>query len=143
MYKRNSTGPRTEPWGTPLVTLTQSETVSPRTTLCLLLERNDSTQDKKSVLSPYPLSLCNNLRCGTMSKALRKSRYMTLTASPSANDFVTTSSVSSKLEVHDFALTKPCCAPDTKFSSSRYLVSRSHTRRSITLQTTDVKETGR
>ena len=71
----NSKGPKTDPWETPFSTLAQSELHPFRTVLCFLPVNQESVHFNKSPLIPSDSILASNLLCGTLSKALLKSRY--------------------------------------------------------------------
>ena len=71
MNSKKSIGPRTEPCGTPDVT----SVVSDRTeTRCLRFDRKDVIQLCVLPVIPYEVSLDRRRLCGTLSKALAKSR---------------------------------------------------------------------
>ncbi len=82
MNKTNKRGPITKPWRTPLKISTQSETISPWTTLCLLSFRKASIHLSISPSKPYALNLVSRRLCWTMSNALEKSNKITSTGMP-------------------------------------------------------------
>ena len=75
MYSKKSICPRTEPRGTPDVTYVMSDRAPLTETRCL---RNDSKyvviQSCVLPVIPYEVSLDRRRLCGTLSKALAKSR---------------------------------------------------------------------
>ena len=74
MYRRNRSGPSTVPCGTPEVTSELEENCPSMITLCVCPRRNDSIYVRMLPLMPYCLSFHSSLLCGTLSKALLKSR---------------------------------------------------------------------
>ena len=74
MYSKKSIGPRTEPCGTPDVTYVVSDRAPLTETRCLLFDRTDVIQLCVLAVIPYEVSLDRRRLCGTLSKALAKSR---------------------------------------------------------------------
>ena len=74
MYSKQSIGPRTEPCGTPDVTSVMSNRAPLTETRCLRFDRKDVIQFCVLPVIPYELSLDRSGLCGTLSKALAKSR---------------------------------------------------------------------
>jgi len=109
IYIKNSTGPRTDPWGTPLQTSRHDDCSPFIQTLWL---RSDSQLlIHLSTLSwiPWPSTFANNLLCGTLSKALAKSRYITSIFSPLSILKKTLSKKTSRLLRHELPRLNPCC----------------------------------
>ena len=104
----NSKGPKTDPWGTPLSTLGQSEQHSFRTVLCFLSVNKESVHFNKLSLFPNDSILASNLLCGTLSNALLKSRYRMSTEIPLSKNLVIFSRNSKRLIAHDFINMNPC-----------------------------------
>ena len=69
---RKSRGPSTVPCVTQDITGASLEVNLTTTTLCFLLERNDSTQPMTSLLRLYCLCFCSRRWWGTLSKAFAK-----------------------------------------------------------------------
>ena len=67
-------GPRTDPCGTPDVTSVMSDRAPLTETRCLRFDRKDVIQLCVLLVIPYELSLDRRRVCGTLSKALAKSR---------------------------------------------------------------------
>ena len=67
-------GPRTEPCGTPDVTSVMSDRAPLTETRCLRFDRKDVIQLCVLPVIPYEVSLDRRRLCGTLSKALAKSR---------------------------------------------------------------------
>ena len=101
---RKRIGHRTLSWGIPLVLLIQLDFYPFTATLCCLSVRNSLTQ-----FSTFPL-ISLVIFCGTLSKALQKSRYITSTSLSSS-----IASVMSSLNP------KRLCY--TRFSSSKIMLS--------------------
>ena len=74
MYSKKSIGPRTEPCGTPDVTSVVSDRAPLTETRCLRFDRKDVIQLCVLPVIPYEVSLDRRRLCGTLSKALAKSR---------------------------------------------------------------------
>ena len=74
MYNKKRSGPRTEPWGTPEVTLTSSDDSPSSTTVWVRPIRNDWIQFKVFPFTPKQESLNKSFRWFTLSKALLKSK---------------------------------------------------------------------
>ena len=74
MYGKKSIGPRTEPCGTPDVTSVVSDRASLTATRCFRFDRKDVIQLCVLPVIPYEVSLDKMRLCGTLSKALAKSR---------------------------------------------------------------------
>ena len=69
-----SVGPRTEPWGTPLVTFVEVEDLSFIETCWVLPVKKSLTQSETFPPTPYPCNFVKSLSWGTESKAFLKSR---------------------------------------------------------------------
>ena len=78
MYRKISIGPRTEPCGTPDVTSVMSDRAPLIETRCLRFDRKDEIQLCVLPVIPNEVSLHRRRLCGTLSKALAKSRGMAL-----------------------------------------------------------------
>ena len=76
MYSKKSIGPRTEPCGTPDVTSVMSDRAPLTETRSLRFDRKDGIQWCVLPVIPYEVSLYRRRLCGTLSKALAKSRRM-------------------------------------------------------------------
>ena len=74
MYSKKSIGPRTEPCGTPDVTSVMSDRAPLTETRCLRFDRKDVIQLCVLPVIPYEVNLDRRRLCGTLSKALAKSR---------------------------------------------------------------------
>ena len=75
IYSKKSIGPRTEPCGTPDVTSVMSDRAPLTETRCLRFDRKDVIQLCVLLpVIPYEVSLDRRRLCGTLSKALAKSR---------------------------------------------------------------------
>ena len=80
IYIKNSSGPSTDPWGTPLVTLVHAEALPLMTTLCFLSVSQFSIHFNMLPLIPWAFSFDSSRLWGTLSKAFWKSRYIISTA---------------------------------------------------------------
>ena len=74
VYSKKSIGPRTEPCGTPDVTSVMSDRAPLTETRCLRFDRKDVIQLCVLPVIPYEVNLDRRRLCGTLSKALAKSR---------------------------------------------------------------------
>ena len=74
IYNKNSIGPRTEPCGIPDVTSVMSDRAPLTETRCLRFDRKDVIQLCVLPVIPYEVRLDRRRLCGTLSKALAKSR---------------------------------------------------------------------
>ena len=75
IYSKRSIGPRTEPCGTPDVTSVMSDRAPLTETRCLPFDIKDVLQLCVLLpVIPYEVSLDRRRLCGTLSKALAKSR---------------------------------------------------------------------
>ena len=74
MCSKKSIGPRTEPCGTPDVASVMSDRAPLTETRCLRFDRKDMIQLCVLPVIPYEVSLDRRCSCGTLSKALAKSR---------------------------------------------------------------------
>ena len=74
MYSKKSTGPRTEPCGTPNITSVMSDRAPLTETRSLRFGRKDVIQLCVLPVIPYEVSLDRRRLYGTLSKALAKSR---------------------------------------------------------------------
>ena len=73
IYTRNQIGSKTDPWGTSLLTGSHEDCCTLTTTLCFLQTRQFLIHCcMRQIFNAY--SLLSNLRCGTLSEALLKSR---------------------------------------------------------------------
>jgi len=66
---RNSIGTKTEPWGTPLITLIQCEHLPLMVTLICLSSKNYIIHCSMESWIPNIDNFCNNRPCGTVSNA--------------------------------------------------------------------------
>ena len=74
IYSKKSIGPRTEPCGTSDVTSVVSDRAPLTETRCLRFDRKDVLQLCVLPVIPYEVNLDRRRLCGTLSKALAKSR---------------------------------------------------------------------
>ena len=74
MYSKKSIGPRTEPYGTPNATYVMPDRAPLTETRCLRCNRKYVIQLCVLPVIPYEVSLDRRRLCGTLSKALAKSR---------------------------------------------------------------------
>ncbi len=74
MNKRNSSGPRTVPWGTPDSTSAHDDASPSTTTCCDLFWRKPAIQAPTLPFMPYCPSFIIRHLCGMASNALEKSR---------------------------------------------------------------------
>ena len=142
MYITKRSGPKTDPWGTPLKTSVHLELASPIITLCLLKLRKSSNHLAISSVTPYPFILWTNLRWGTKSKAFAKSNSISSTLLPSTKLEVMKSSVSSRLLRQLFDGTKPRWVLFINLLSIRCLSSSSLIILSSILEITEVRDIG-
>ena len=101
-------GPRTEPCGTPDETSFQVENSPLSTVLCDLSLSQSCTHASRWPPIPCASILARRRLCGTLSKALEKSRYITSTDFPSSCKLVIRSKNSRRLVVQDLFLRNPC-----------------------------------
>ena len=87
MNIKNNNGPRTESWGTPLITFAHLDNLPLIFNLCLLPPSQFFIHLVKCPSIPCASSFLSNLACGTLSNALSKSRWITSTGTPSSNSF--------------------------------------------------------
>ena len=73
IYMKNSSGPRTDPCGTPEVIGTALDVLPSSTTCCVLPVRKPLIQARAFPWIPYLSSLYRSLLCASLSKALLKS----------------------------------------------------------------------
>ena len=140
---RKRTGPRTLPWGIPLLTSTQSEQEDPTRTCCCLLNRKYSVHFRIRPVIPYASILASNRWCGTVSKALAKSKYIQSTFPPHSKVSDHSSSTSRSCVTHEcFCLNQCWCTEKIFFSSMCFIIS-SLMKDSILLHRITVKLTGR
>ena len=66
-----------DPWGTPEVTGSYSDAHPSKVTFCSLLVRQSINHARRLPLNPKVFSLAISGSCGTKSKALLRSKYMT------------------------------------------------------------------
>ena len=91
MYITNKHGPKTDPCGTPLRTGSQSDVALLTMTLCFLSVSQHFIHLDIFPPIPFAAIFSINLRCGTLSKALAKSRYSVSTGTPLSISDVTCS----------------------------------------------------
>ena len=72
--------PKTDPWGTPLLTLIQSEDLPLISTRCLRFDGQSSIHAAMSPVKPCALTLLVRCLCETLSKAFWTSKYIVSTA---------------------------------------------------------------
>ena len=82
MKMRNKTGPRTVPWGTPLIIIAARESCPPKTTCWLRSVRKDLIHRMSCGCTPYFSSFLRRRAWSTLSKALLKSKYMQSVSRP-------------------------------------------------------------
>jgi len=97
MYIRNSSGPSTDPCGTPLKTSTQSDRTPLIPTFCFLPFSHSVIQSRILPQMPWLRILRISLLYGTLSKALAKSKNTISTFSPISIQPVTLSRNSKRL----------------------------------------------
>ena len=78
----NSTGPKTDPCGTPLLTFSHPDATPLTTILCLLSDKQFSIHLTIPSSNPILVIFNTNFPCDTLSKAVWKSRYTASTALP-------------------------------------------------------------
>ena len=77
MYKRKSSGPKIDPWGTPLLIILLSDIVLLTTQHCVLFWRYDFNIPMALSQIPYRLSFRNRIEWSTESNALLRSTNRT------------------------------------------------------------------
>ena len=143
IYTTNNTGPRTEPWGNPLGTSVHSDYSSFTPSFCFLSVRKAFSQSKRTPPMPYDFNFRISLLCDTLSKAFIKSKYITSIDHPLSRIFVHSSITLSSWSVVNRPSMNPNCLLENSLLDFMWLMTRSRTMDSNTLQTTDVKLTGR
>ena len=94
MYSKKSIGPITESCGTPDVTSVMSDRAPLNETRCLRFDRKDLIQLCVLPVIPYEVSLDRRRLCGTLSKALAKSRRIASICVLLSNAVIQSSTVS-------------------------------------------------
>ena len=74
---KNSRGPKTVPWGTPEITFEGRDLEPSTTTICSLVFKKAAVQSNKGPCMPRNSNFPNRRSCGTVSKALEKSKMAT------------------------------------------------------------------
>ena len=69
MNIKNNTGPKTDPWGIPLVTSSQDHSSPFMMTLCFLPSRKAFIHARHFPVTPFPSSFASKRLFGTVSKA--------------------------------------------------------------------------
>ena len=87
MRIKNKMGPRTVPWGTPLMTEDFIDLTPFAIMICSLLFRNENNQCPNNPSIRRSFSLWHSIPWSTLSKALEKSRYITSAFPPSSRIF--------------------------------------------------------
>ena len=85
MYKRNRSGPRTDPCGTPAVIGLHADSAFCIITRCLLSPVYLAIKLRDDLFTPYLTNLHNRPLCQTLSKALKKSRKIAYISLPLSN----------------------------------------------------------
>jgi len=142
MKMRKSNGPRTEPWGTPLMTRLQSYVAPLTNTLCSLLLSQSLIQCATCPSIPCAFSFRRSLSCGTLSNAQAKSRNMMSTLSLASLQAVTLSRKASRLVTHERPCLNPCWEPFIRSNLFRCWVMASQTIDSITFERWQVRLMG-
>ena len=142
MKMRNSRGPSTLPCGTPDKTSIQDENDPFSTTRCTLSPSQSPIHFSTFPSTPWALSFFRSLFTGTLSNALAKSRNATSNGVPSSTAAVAFSMNSSKFVTQDRPFMNPCWLRLIKPFLSRCSTMASFITDSITLQLTEVSETG-
>ena len=109
MYRRNKTGPRTEPWGTPKVTGISDDFPPSKATHCERPSKNALIQPRLFWVIPWWWSLTGNLVWLTLSKALLKSRSMRSVWRPEERPLASSSIGWINWVSQDLRSLKPCC----------------------------------
>ena len=140
MYKINSSGPRIEPWVTPLVTSSHEELLPSKTTRCCLFVRYEFSHFNRF---PYMSKLCNFLISrsrGTLSNAFSKSKYTISTCFPLMTDFWISCSTCSNWVTIERPFINKCCRVYIWSCNNGYILLK--IQRSATLLATDNNEIG-
>ena len=103
------TGPRTLPWGTPLITGLNEEKEEPTLTLCILSVKNELMQDNNFPVMPKCSKQKISLGMETESKAFAKSMYAARLPDLSSRFFVQSFKDSIRLVQVECLDKKPCC----------------------------------
>ena len=142
MYITKSSGPRTLPWGIPLVTGALSERVFFIHTCCVRFVRKDFIHPSTFPVIPYWCILCKSLSWGTLSKAFMKSQYIASIVPPSSNILLHISRTCNICRVVDRAFMKPNCLSLYKLFAIICSCVASLMKLSMTLHSVGVKLTG-
>ena len=108
MYSRNKIGPKTEPWGVPLIRGRFSDKALPTITRWDLFVKNDLIHEKSKPDIPYLSYLCINFGIETTSNAFEKSIYRIFTKFLLSSDDVQSLRHSIKLDVVEWPCKNPC-----------------------------------
>ena len=73
VYGLNKIAPKTDPCGTPQVTLVLWDLPSPTVANCVRSDRLSVSHCHKCPMFPYPCNVCGKMACETESKAFQKS----------------------------------------------------------------------
>ena len=106
MYSKKSIGPITERCGTLDVTSVMSDRAPLTETRCLRVDRKDVIQLCVLPVIPYEVSLGRRLLCGTLSKALAKSRRIASICVLLSNAVIQSWTVSLLVETRKTVLTE-------------------------------------
>ena len=115
----NNVGPRTEPWGTPLITGSQFHAMSPKTTRWRLLERKAVIHFTRLPSKPYFLSLRISRWWETLSKAFAKSENTMSVGVFVDASFYKRSLLSRRFVLQALYETNPCCCGDINLLDMR------------------------
>src|ERR1043165_178808 len=103
-----SSGPKTDPCGTPLPILDHFEYFPLIPTFCLLSLNHFSNHFNKFHPIPLASNFFPNLLCGTLSDAFAKSKYIMSTAFPSSIFLYISSKKCIRFVRHDRPFVNPC-----------------------------------
>ena len=139
IYTSTSSGPKTLPCGTPLSTGCHLELVPFKTTCCSRLDSQSLIHSRTFPSIPMVLSLTGGRWCGTLSKALEKSRKTQSTRSLLSIWVVTYYKYSSRLVKHDLPEQQSCCDSLITTWDSKWYANLPFMMDSRILHTTDVR----
>ena len=142
MNIRNRIGPSMLPCGIPLTTSAHVDLPPLTITLCFLPVRKLSIQRNNLPRIPYASAFFRRRWCGTLSKALWKSRYTMSILPPSSSMLLQISIISNSCVTQDLPLLKPCLSLLSNDLASRNSISLSLMMDSRSLQMIEVRLTG-
>lgn len=108
MYSKNSSGPKSEPLGTPLVMSFGADKELSTLTVNVLLVNKPDIQSRRRLRIPHYVSLRSRL-VGILSKALEKSRLVISKSRPLYTSWVQSLMQESRFVVTDLPGGNPCC----------------------------------